>query len=196
MSNKTFYIDPENADILDMPVDGSDITGYAHLICEVNFEEDFEESGGNTAHPIGTKIVYKKKGNNNFYLYIGDPDNGYIPHIHIFRTKEDMQAWRNGITIMILKAAYFDHGNNNMLFKTKKECQAVVDRLKGTVDMEDPFVPVTKSMTYWEYAIAVWNKCNREYPDKIIREDRIPKDMPVYSKDMPTYKESKKGAIT
>lgn len=109
-----------------------------------------------------SRIGYlNKEGNpkqkSKFELYIYTDDAGKIPHMHIHIDGE------HDACIMFDKAEYFIYGKNNNTvdINTAK----MIDKL-----LRQPF---NSKITYWEYAIPMWNGNNStmELPEDLEQPD-------------------------
>lgn len=171
---ETVYI-PVDTDILDYP-----ISEDVEVIPIARIAEIYELDEKSKIQ-IGEDIT-GKKGKVLFYVYVGGQE-GTIPHLHIFRNRNDLKAWKNGICLMLHKNSYFDHSKNKDHFKNEDEFKLVLDMLNDRCDVDG-----YTSMNNWRYALRMWNDINERYPIDLNTK------MPNYDfASIKTYKESKKG---
>ena len=168
------YIDYDNTDILDLPLDESNV-----IRCSIVGigDEIIEERSKDL---VGTEKAKKKSC--PVSVYVGS-EEGPIPHVHIFLKKFNgsEKAWKTeAVVLMLLANAYFDHSEGNKFFEEKKQFDAVI-RLFEVIK--------ENGMSGWEYACDLWNKHN---PDYRIPTETIEQGMPDYSWEPHTYEEYKK----
>ena len=138
------YIDYENTDILDWPLDDSE---YAEcvLIGSVELDEEFQEWG--KADIGNTKVA--KKGKGHLYIYVGGDEENYVPHIHILRAKYgkgEAGKWTNSIVLKLLENEYFNHSAaskkepDKHKFYSEDEFNAIIKFLKLIIDGQSKWV--------------------------------------------------------
>lgn len=168
------YIDYDNTDILDMPIDDSNyaeckLIGYADL------NDEFHEWG---KADIGN-IQVGKKGKSQFWIYVGGNEENYVPHIHILRAKYgkgEKGKWNNAIVLKLLENAYFNHSAS-----AKKNCKLHEFDSKDEFDTVIEFLKSSKGgQTKWEYACEAWNNLNFNLK---IPDEQIEEGMPDYDFD-------------
>ena len=176
------YIDYENTDLLDMPIDDSNYT-ECKLIGHIEVPGVITER---SKVALGDLKV-KPKGHHEFWLYVGG-EEGIVPHMHISRKKikgNDQQAWDEAIVLEILRNHYFIHSkiwkNKSKdewpKFESKKEFDAIIKLLKSKYTGKHPYRP---NLTVWEHACYAWNDENDDYP---ISQKQFEKGIPEYDYD-------------
>lgn len=99
---------------------------------------------------IPGEIKVDKKGKNVLYVAVGDKEARGLAHFHVFRSKNDLEHWRNGACILFKYNQYFDHSRNAETLN-REEMIVLVHTLKSK-----PKEGLLGD-TYWQYLIQLWN---------------------------------------
>ena len=99
---------------------------------------------------IPEEIKVDVKGKHILIVAVGNDENREVAHFHVFRSNNDLKAWKNGACLMFTENKYFDHSKNAETL-TANELKAVVAKLK-----EKPSGEVMGE-TYWKYLVNLWN---------------------------------------
>ena len=103
----------------------------------------------------GELKVYDKCGD-ILIIAVGADETGGEAHFHVFRSKKDLRAWKNGACLMFKENRYFEHGDNRETL-TKDELNAVINCLNAKPAEGLP------GETYWQYLICLWNGNNYDF---------------------------------
>lgn len=99
-----------------------------------------------------------KYGSIEVYVWTNDP--GPVPHMHVRCIGDSKYEWE--CCIRFDSAEYFDHGKYHDRLPSK-----IGKELDGMLRSIDPHSP--HDSTYWQTAIAEWNRNNSEF--------NLPKDL-------------------
>lgn len=99
------------------------------------------------------RLPRDKSGRCNLAIAVG-ADERNIAHFHVFRSEEDLRAWRHGACLYFKENKYYDHSNNTETL-TKDELNDVVRILKSKLKDLD--------ITNWKYLVSLWNYNNDRY---------------------------------
>lgn len=127
----------------------------------------FQEMAGR----IPGEIQVNKKGGNKLIIAVGGRENRGEAHFHVFRSIEDLKAWKNGACFLFKENKYFDHKDNAETL-SRDELSAMIQCLKSKPEKDLP------GNTYWEYLIYLWNGGNYDW--------RISINMPMPNYDYKT----------
>lgn len=134
-------------------------------IADHNNEAFFEMAG---------RLPRDKTGRCKLVIVVGGNERN-IAHFHVFRSEEDLRAWRNGACLYFEENKYYDHSNNTETL-TRDELKDLIRILKSKL--------TDLNITSWKYLVSLWNYNNDRYP---ISDDT---PMPDYDfKTITRYKE-------
>lgn len=124
---------------------------YGDLMdCDV--DEAFFEMAGR----IPGELKVYKKGGDILIIAVGADETRGEAHFHVFRSKKDLRAWKNGACLMFKENKYFDHGDNRETL-TKDELNTMINCLNSKPAEGLP------GETYWQYLIYLWNGNNYDF---------------------------------
>lgn len=101
-------------------------------------------------------------------------------HFHVFRSKKDWKAWKNGACLLFNENKYFDHADNRETL-TRDEMKTLVECLKSKPADGLP------GKSYWQFLIYLWNGNNYNFMID------IDTPMPDYNYDTITRYKVQKG---
>ena len=116
---------------------------------------------------VGYLPVGSNKSQVEVYVHTDDP--GKTPHFHVRKKSEHGHSFEWDKCIQFEKAEYFEHGDfHKGKLPNKKYVKMVIDLMKS--------VNKTWGITYWQYAVRMWNDNNSDVtlPDDL--------QMPDYSR--------------
>ncbi|MDE7354444.1 MAG: hypothetical protein K2O06_15540 [Acetatifactor sp.] len=115
------------------------------VIADYNDEPFFEMAG---------RLPKDKSGVCSLVVAVGGNERN-IAHFHVFRSEEDLRAWRNGACLYFTENKYYDHSNNAETL-TRDELKELVRILKSKLK--------DLNTTSWKYLVSLWNYNNDRYP--------------------------------
>ena len=107
--------------------------------------------------------ILGSKGQFQCIVAVGGNEGDFIPHFHIFNSKEDFKSWHGGTCLMFRENRYFNHGKHSGVL-TKSQLESIVKKLKSERKNGE---------SWWEYLVSGWNL---ENPDSKVP---LPEDLPM-----------------
>ena len=145
-------------------------------LIHAEYDEKYNEEPVST-FMSGLRIpdIVGKKGQFRCIVAVGGNEGDYIPHFHVFNTKEDFISCHGGACLMFKENKYFNHNKHTGLL-TKEQLESIVNKLKSERKNGE---------TWWEYLVCGWNL---ENPDTKLP---LPENLPMPNYDYKTIKRYK-----
>ena len=133
------------------------------------FTEDNEITTNDEAFlEMAGRLPRDKSGRCKLIVAVG-ADERNIAHFHVFRSENDLRAWKNGACLYFTENKYYDHSDNAETL-TKDELKELSFILKAQYKHF--------GITNWQHLVGLWNDNNDRY--------EIPEDTPMPDYDYKT----------
>lgn len=140
----------------------------------------FGKNIGDKKEVVGTEafsIQVRSPSFHELYIAIGQHGNIKEPHVHIFRTRNDLYNWMRGVPLSLIRNNYIIHDEKLTPLLSNDELYTVWNtyRSKRNFMLNSQNV----SITHWKYLINIWNEYNE---DKYVDPKKY--NIPLYDKSI------------
>lgn len=95
------------------------------------------------------------------YIAIGQKGNIKEPHIHVFRSGNDMINWLRSVPLSLIRNSYVVHDHERVIGLTKEELYEINKVMRRRTDVV--IMSQRLDITNWRYIFNTWNEYNEDY---------------------------------
>lgn len=100
--------------------------------------------------------------NHELYIAIGQKGNIKEPHVHIFRSENDMINWTRGVPLSLIRNTYITHpGERIIQTLSEQELHMIRSEMMRRTDVV--IMSQRLNITNWKYTFNTWNEYNEKF---------------------------------